>query len=359
MSVYKDFNIQDPDSPLSSDIVTNVKDTVSSGMWADGAGTLTSFFTSSAAEVSYGTYYLDVWDKNPTSDTTATVQFSVAYGHIHGSGSTGALGVDGNRESATIYRQLANTLLGPTEDRFTFEASDGAHTTPSYIYAISIARQQLREKMDPGNWELHLTSGSKTVSLIDDSGANTNPTLANSKREFNVVSGSIANGVYEPATTTATATVSGSHGLFYPESGMIILNPNSLVSGSGYNRNDNRGVIEPLTKSTCTNDYDHRKLLMSIKSGSYFSSRREEQKRSSFYFCDVRSGEFNHSQNPSFFTGSNAELVNNSFKTEPTTYITTVGLYNDNNELLAVAKMSQPFKKDPNTEALIKVRLDY
>ena len=152
MSVYKDFNIQDPDSPLSSDIVTNVKDTVSSGMWADGAGTLTSFFTSSAAEVSYGTYYLDVWDKNPTSDTTATVQFSVAYGHIHGSGSTGALGVDGNRESATIYRQLANTLLGPTEDRFTFEASDGAHTTPSYIYAISIARQQLREKMDPGNW---------------------------------------------------------------------------------------------------------------------------------------------------------------------------------------------------------------
>jgi hypothetical protein len=52
-------------------------------------------------------------------------------------------------------------------------------------------------------------------------------------------------------------------------------------------------------------------------------------------------------------------LVNNSFKREPTTYITTVGLYNDNNELLAVAKMSKPFKKDANTEALIKVRLDY
>ena len=46
MSVYKDFNIQDPDSPLSSDIVTNVKDTVSSGMWADGAGSLTAFYTS-------------------------------------------------------------------------------------------------------------------------------------------------------------------------------------------------------------------------------------------------------------------------------------------------------------------------
>ena len=132
---------------------------------------------------------------------------------------------------------------------------------------------------------------------------------------------------------------------------------NSLASGSV--NTCESAFIEPLVRSTGTNDLNHRKLLKSIESGSYFSARREEQKRSSFYFCDVLAGEFNHSQNPSFFTGSNAELVNNSFKREPTTYITTVGLYNDNNELLAVAKMSKPFKKDANTEALIKVRLDY
>jgi hypothetical protein len=139
---------------------------------------------------------------------------------------------------------------------------------------------------------------------------------------------------------------------------MVILNPSAIASGSGHNIGV-RGVVEPLTRSSSTNNYNHRKLFNSIKSGSYFASRREEQKRSSFYFCDVRSGEFNHSQNPSFFTGSNAELVNSSFKTEPVTYITTVGLYNNNNELLAVAKLSKPFKKDPNTEALIKVRLDF
>ena len=135
------------------------------------------------------------------------------------------------------------------------------------------------------------------------------------------------------------------------------LNPNSLASGS-VNTHPS-AFIKPLVKSTSTNNLNHRNLFDSIKSGSYFSARREEQKRSSFYFCDVRSDEFNHSQNPSFFTGSNAVLVNSAFKTEPVTYITTVGLYNDNNELLAVAKMSQPFKKDVNTEALIKVRLDY
>ena len=62
---------------------------------------------------------------------------------------------------------------------------------------------------------------------------------------------------------------------------------------------------------------------------------------------------------PILTTGTNAELSNNSFKVEPHSYLTTVGLYNEHNELLAVAKLSKPFKKDPNTEALIKVRLDY
>ena len=52
-------------------------------------------------------------------------------------------------------------------------------------------------------------------------------------------------------------------------------------------------------------------------------------------------------------------MSNNSFKVEPHSYLTSVGLYNDKNELLAVAKLSKPFKKDPNTEALIKVRLDF
>jgi len=193
------------------------------------------------------------------------------------------------------------------------------------------------------------------VTLIDDSGASSNPTIAESKREFNVVSGSIANGIYQTASVKAAATNSGSYGLFYPEMGMVILNPNSIASGSAAVG----AAVQPVGTSTATNDYNHRKLYNSIKSGSYFAARREERKRSSYYFCRVPNFEFNHSQNPSFSTGSNAELVHNSFILEPSTYITTVGLYNSNNELLAVAKMSKPFKKDPNTEALIKVKLDY
>ena len=114
-------------------------------MWADGAGSITTFFTSSTQSGSSSDYYLDVYSANPQSDSTAKPQFSVAYGHFNGSGSLGAVGVDGNRASAAIYRQLTNTLLGPNEEKFTFFGS-GANITPEYVYAISIARQQLRER---------------------------------------------------------------------------------------------------------------------------------------------------------------------------------------------------------------------
>ena len=344
------FKIFEPDKK-----VENMYSTVAEPMWSGDTGTLTTFFTGSVQNSNSGKYYADV---HKTSDQTSDVQFAVTYGHRLGSGSEGSTTTGTTNPTKGIYSQLRQVLLPAQTTQFNFDGGGSGSYLSDEVFAIAVNRARYREKVDPGNWELHLTSGSNTINLIDDSNANTNPQLGNAKREFNVVNGSVANGVYEVATTTATSTSSGSYGLFYPEAGMVILNPSAIASGSGHNIGV-RGVVEPLTRSSSTNNYNHRKLFNSIKSGSYFASRREEQKRSSFYFCDVRSGEFNHSQNPSFFTGSNAELVNSSFKTEPVTYITTVGLYNDNNELLAVAKLSQPFKKDPNTEALIKVRLDF
>ena len=95
MPTYRDFNIELNNSLESSDIVTNVKDTVSSGMWADGAGTITAFYTSSTQSSSNAAYYLDVYSANPQSDSTAKPQFSIAYAHFNGSGSLGTPGVSG------------------------------------------------------------------------------------------------------------------------------------------------------------------------------------------------------------------------------------------------------------------------
>ena len=337
--------------------VENLYTTVAEPMWSAG-GNLTTFYTGSVQDSNSGKYYYDV---HATNDSTEPVEFAISYGHILGSGSEGSTTAGTTDPTKAIYSQIRQVLLPPQTTKFNFNGGGSGSYESEDIFVIAANRARYREKMDPGNWELHLQSGSgtnsDTIRLIDDSGANTNSTAGAAKREFNVVSGSIENGVYQVATTTATATASGSYGLFYPEMGMIVLNPNSLANGTGMSALNK--YIEPIGTSAATNDYNHRKLLKSIESGSYFSARREEQKRSSFFFCDVRSHEFNHSQNPSYTTGTNAELVNSSFKAEPTSYITTVGLYNDNNELLAVAKMSIPFKKDTNTEALIKVRLDY
>tara|TARA_R110001599_G_scaffold54173_1_gene150694 strand:+ start:63 stop:1109 length:1047 start_codon:yes stop_codon:yes gene_type:complete len=348
MAIYKDFNIQPENSLVSSDVVTNVRDTVSSGMWADGAGNITSFFTSSTQSGSSADYYLDVYSANPQSDSTAKPQFSVAYGHFNGSGSLGAVGIDGNRASAAIYRQLANTLLGPTEEKFTF-AGSGANITPKYVYAISIARQQLREKMDPGNWEIHISgSGSNRFKFIDDSGATTNPTVNQGGRVFNIVSGSIASGT-AVTHTPATSQGSGAYGLFYPDLGILVFNGPALNASASLSTD----VTSNKAGGNVVEFYED------IKVGSYFQARREEVITSQHYFCRVPNKEFNFSANPTFTSGSNGDFTVSSFFKNPKTFVTQIGLYNDNNELLAIAKLSKPLEKSYSKEAIIKVKLDF
>jgi hypothetical protein len=85
----------------------------------------------------------------------------------------------------------------------------------------------------------------------------------------------------------------------------------------------------------------------------------QETVTSDFVFVRARNGEFNYSENPSFISGSTGEVIYNSFINNPQTYPTTIGLYNDNNELLAVAKLSRPLLKDFTKEALVRVKLDF
>ena len=223
-----------------------------------------------------------------------------------------------------------------------------------------MGRARLREKMDPGNWELHLsgsvgiTVGNQLshtgsfVKLIDDSGATTNPTVNAGGRVFNVVSGSIATGT-AVTKTAAASNPGGGLGLFYPDLGIVVLNADtvsvsgSLTMGSGSGTDGNNAGV----------------LYNAIKRGEYFVSRREEQLNTTHYFCRATNQKFNFSNNPTFFTASDGALTNASFKNDPKAYITTVGLYNDTNELLAVAKLSKPILKSFSREAIVKVKLDY
>ena len=123
------------------------------GMWSGGVGNLTTFHTSSTQSSSNASYYLDVYKESPDADSTETeVQFSIAYIHYHGSGSLGNVGVTGKRKHVALYGQFSNVLLGPGEDKFVV----GNSKTINHAYVIALQRARLREKMDPGNWELHI-----------------------------------------------------------------------------------------------------------------------------------------------------------------------------------------------------------
>jgi len=349
---------------------TNVLSTISSPVWSNAAATLTAFYTGSTQSGSSGDYYYDVFDK-AGSDGTRAVQFAVAYGHIEGSGSLSTTA--GNNPTKAIYRQFRNICLknASSNTKWNFNANgDGDDFLASDVFIININRARYREKLDPGNWELHLSGsnaagtlggtglgGNSLLKLIDDSGATADSSIKASQRVFNIVSGSISDGTAKIKTTAvAQSATNGSFGYMYPELGIIVLNATaisaSVVGGSP------AGAVN-LTRSTATNDNTAYELVNSISFGGKFQARREEQIKSSHYFCRVKSDQYNYSQNPTYYTGSNAELKNSTFVQDPKAYITTVGLYNNKNELLAVAKLSQPLLKSKDREAVIKVRLDF
>ena len=112
-------------------------------------------------------------------------------------------------------------------------------------------------------------------------------------------------------------------------------------------------------KNSNTDDNNNQTLFNSINLGSSFTLNSEETISSDFIFIRARNSEFNYSENPSFISGSTGEVIYSNFVNHPQVYATTVGMYNDSNELIAVAKLSRPILKDFTKESLVRVKLDF
>ena len=119
---------------VSPDIVSNQNTIVSSGIFSGGAGSLTSFYTSSL-QGDQSQSFVNVYDKAQT-DTTREVQFAVGYASYGGSGSLGntTKTTAGNRETAALYRQFANVLLPPGTDKFTFSQYAVSASDDIFLY---------------------------------------------------------------------------------------------------------------------------------------------------------------------------------------------------------------------------------
>jgi hypothetical protein len=347
------------------DTVQGKVETVTTGLWTGDTGSLTSYFTSSAQTAASTQYYLNVYSTDPGSDASAEVQYAVSFGNKYGSGSV-SLANDDNSVTATkaTYAQYRQILLEQDDELFSFASASGGSVDSEDIFVINVARARYKESMDPGNLEFKLSGSNGTFSYIDDSGKKFSDTVGKSGRVFNIASGSLNLGTEDPATikqlySSASAASGQGYGKFYPDQGLIVLNPAAIMAevGDGIDSGSLGGV--ELYKGFTYEGRNQYILHHMLEGGNDFQARRVENLSTSHYFVRAQNREFNFSNNPTFVTGSDGTFRESSFETNPTTYITSIGLYNDANEMLAVAKTSQPIEKSFDKEVLIKVKLDF
>ena len=361
---FKDLNI-------STDIINNSAQTVTSPLWSNGVSTYTTYFTSSLLNSTQKQYYYEI--VNSTS-SNADAQMAVTYGHRLGSGSYSGGGSTNDSPTRAIYSQYKNLLLSPTDTQFSFY---GNFISDS-IYVISVNRARLKERLNSGTWQLNLaelngnsfsnsvytgsnvqvSSSNRVVSLIDDSQYTTNADTSNGGRVYNIVSGSISTGIFGGTISSANT-----YGQVYPDLGLIVLNANSLNTYLKFN-----SVTSSFTttgSSLIPGGDNAWKLYTSISGAAAinsslgFTARNEETVKSKIIFVRAFNNEFNFSTNPTFVTGSDNRLAQPTMNGNPKVYVTTVGLYDSNYNLVAVAKLSKPLLKSFEREISIRVKLDF
>lgn len=293
-----------------NDIISNQVSIITNELFPNSDTVLLSNLTSSSYTVtdSDSNPWIYYYDYSQASQSL----FSIAYGEY----ATSASAAGPNSASLGTYMQYASMLLQPGDDMFTL--ADGTNITKAII--LNVNRSLIKDGLDPGNLFLTSASGAK---IIDDSnGTNEDYSVDQTKQVYNlIISGST------PYTYV---------GLLYPAMGICVLQSSALG-------------ISSYADFIATNKIK----LTSIQ------GRSRENISSTYYFVRIKNAEFNYSNNPTFTTGSVGLIKQTTFYTDPKTYITTVGLYNDRNELLAVAKTSKPIQKSFSNELLLKIKLDF
>jgi hypothetical protein len=228
----------------------------------------------------------------------------------------------------------------------------------------------MKDRIDEGVFEISFTGSNGVFTFRDDS-----PLLRQASAVYNLITGSVDD------TLTSIPAYRGV-GLLYPQDGVLILNAEKLSSIVGLS---NVSASVGAAGTVCPANYNsssivgidwngqniqttvnHQVLFWSINnSGKTFKVRKTEYVPSRHYFVRVKNRDFNYSNNPTYVydgtdnVNAKGTIYTEDFISDPRTYITSVGLYNNNNELVAVAKLSRPAIKSFDNELLVKVRLDF
>jgi len=251
-----------------------------------------------------------------------------------------------------MYNEMAKVLVGHdvtgSIQEFDQDGDLSAGGTKlQEIYALNFARLLTKDEIKKGSFVFNLGSGStwdtandERVLVSDYQGVN----------DYRVNSPAGEYGILYTSSATPDATNVGV-GLVYYQAGVAILTA-SLFGMNGMDTS-NQSCEAVLSSSTITANADAlRRRFYDLD----FNNTTELN--STIYFCRVNHNEFNYSANPTYLSSSQI-VVKQQTTDAPVSFITSVGLYSADNELLGVAKISEPLKKDPNNELILRVRLDY
>ncbi|WWT39513.1 hypothetical protein [Microcystis phage Mel-JY01] len=337
------------------------KTLITRGLWEDGVGELLNFYTSSVQSSASKQYHIQVVSSTGSTCDNSNV-FSISFGHIKGSGSLNSGGDVNDTPSRAIYSQHRLLCLDPNYTQF--KLMDSSETPIDYFYSINFNREKLGDKLDPGNFQIKIGN----ITLIDDTGDSADNYgfggIPSNVRAL--VSGTINNGIYNSNLGTASYH---HYGLVYPDLGTIIIAGEKLdISGSltGFSASMETNLGANVNGQNALKLFSAISSSATSGSGNGFIARSVDIKEQDFYFVRVYNTDFNYSNNPTYTSNSTdpgviGKLSNTQFQYEPTSYITTIGLYNDANppELLAVAKLSKPLQKTFSSEVSLTVKLEY
>ena len=325
----------------NEDVVVSAE-SITAPCWSNNIVNLQKFeINTTQTAATSGKYFYNIYNTGSEVANSA-IQFSVAHGNKLGLGAPlFDASVTDKSYSSTVYGQFRTLIFGDEETNFTF-TSGNTTRTPENVLFISVERARYKEKIFPSSLFLKVTgSTGNPLHLVDNSLTSSTDTFVDSGRVYSIYSGSAPGGVEDSSVE---------YGKLFPDVGVIALDGDLLSSSNIVPFN---GTASNWSTTSANNEF-----FKAIASGSSFKLRSEETVSSNYVFIRARNAEFNYSNNPSNITGS-GELRHSVMIDNPQSYITAVGLYNDNNDLLAVAKLSTPLIKDFTKEALLRVKLDY
>jgi len=295
----------------------------------------------------------------PYLSSSANHIFDLTCGYAATSSLSGASSTQ-NAKKINIYNQMAQVLAGfDAEGAVRRFDKDGDLTSGDKIneaYFINLTRLLSKDEVKKGSFTLSLgvnaTYGSpftETINITDASGSD-GYKVNSPAGEYGILFAN--NGTGTPMATADPQPV----GLLYYQAGIAVLTASvfgGILSSSAEMNASAETVDAVLSGSAISGNCDdlrHRFLNLSFNNSTELNS--------TVYFCRTNNTDFNYSSNPTYLSASKMVVKNNS-QDVPVSYVTAVGLYSPDNELLAVAKLSEPLKKDPTTEFTIRVRLDY